>query len=192
MRAIVAIRAHPLGTDGKYLLAAALVALAVQQIAVHVIPVSDVSTAIRPVIFVVTTAVVVFVAFSLRMLVGAWLVAAGILLNCIPIVAHGGTMPVAWETVSASGSFPEITDELLGEQIPGSKDVLLLRKDIHFEPLSDRYFVDPPVYRSNIYSLGDFAIFAGIAVAIIELASFVISGRLPATLWRGRSLLAVI
>ncbi len=188
MRAIVAVRTHPLGADGLLLLAAALVALVVQQVAVRALPVSGGWDAVRQGTFVVTTAVVVLVALKLRMLIGAWLVAGGILLNCLPIVAHGGTMPVAWETVDASGSFPSISENMLGEQIPGSKDVLLLRKDIHFEPLSDRYFIDPPVYRPNIYSLGDFAIFAGLAVAVVELISFVLSGRLPASLLKTRSL----
>ncbi len=188
MRAVVAVRTHPLGADGPILLVAAFGALIVQQVAVRALPVSDGWDLLRQVTFVVTTGVVVLVAVGLRMLLGAWLVAAGILLNCLPIVAHGGTMPVAWETVQASGAFPSITEDMLGEQIPGSKDVLLLRNDIHLEPLSDRYFIDPPVYRPNIYSLGDFAIFAGIALAIVELISFVLSGRLPVSRLMPRSL----
>ncbi|MCA9853914.1 MAG: DUF5317 family protein, partial [Dehalococcoidia bacterium] len=99
MRAIDAVRIHPLGTDGKTLFAIAIVALAVQQIAVRQIPVSGDWELVREGIFIVTTGTVVLVAISLRALIGAWLVAAGILLNCVPILAHGGTMPVAWETV---------------------------------------------------------------------------------------------
>jgi len=187
MRAIDAVRIHPLGTDGKTLFAIAIVALAVQQIAVRQIPVSGDWELVREGIFIVTTGTVVLVAISLRALIGAWLVAAGILLNCVPILAHGGTMPVAWETVRDSGSFSNISQDMLGDQIPGSKDVLLMREDIRFEPLSDRYFIDPPVYRPNIYSLGDFLIFAGIGVAVVELAAFVASGRLPARAWRRRA-----
>ncbi|MEO6397482.1 MAG: hypothetical protein ABIP13_03335, partial [Tepidiformaceae bacterium] len=38
----------------------------------------------------------------------------------------------------------------------------------HFFALSDRYTVDAPFYGKNIYSLGDFVLFAGGAVAILQ------------------------
>ncbi len=48
------------------------------------------------------------------------------------------------------------------------KDILLRRADIHFYALSDRYTVDAPFYGKNIYSLGDFVLFAGGALVIAQ------------------------
>jgi hypothetical protein len=141
------------------------------------LPAAEGYEALRQAAFVVTTAAVLYVALRLRTLIGAWLIALGIVLNCVPMLAHGGTMPVAWETVSSSGAFPEITEQMLGEQIAGSKDVLLLRDDIRFEWLSDRYYVDPPIYRPNVYSLGDFVIFAGVALAAVESLLWAVRAR---------------
>ena len=173
MRAVVAARAHPLGTRGLPLLCVGLGAFVLQQGAIRLLPADDRFELVRQAIFVATTLAVLFVAWKLRTLLGAWLLAAGIVLNCLPMLAHGGNMPVAWETVSASGAFPEITEEMLGSQVADSKDVLLMREEIRFEWLSDRFFIDPPVYRPNIYSLGDFVIFAGVAVALVELGLWV-------------------
>jgi hypothetical protein len=173
MRAALAARAHPLGTRGLPLLCVGLAAFALQQGAIRLLPADDGFDLVRQALFVATTLAVLFVAWRLRTLLGAWLLAAGIGLNCLPMLAHGGNMPVAWETVSASGAFPEITEGMLGSQITDSKDVLLMRDDIRFEWLSDRFFIDPPIYRPNIYSFGDFVIFAGVAVAAFELALWV-------------------
>ena len=131
---------------------------------------------LRRAIFYSTTAVLIVLALQLRHYVGAWLVAAGIVMNFIPISAHGGLMPVAWETIRDSGEWPEITEADIGEQVTNSKDIVLWRADIRFEPLSDRYLVELPLYGSNIYSLGDFVVFAGVGLAAIQIVYEVARG----------------
>jgi hypothetical protein len=117
---------------------------------------------LRRAIFYSTTVILIGLALMLRHYLGAWLVAAGIAMNLIPIAAHDGLMPVAWETIRDSGEWPEITEADVGSQVPNSKDIILRREDIRFEALSDRYVVTLPWYGANIYSLGDFFIFAGV------------------------------
>jgi hypothetical protein len=134
----------------------------------------------RRAIFLSTTVVAFAVAFRFRCLLGAWLVAAGIALNLAPIIAHGGLMPIAWETVRDSGYFPTITVEQVGGELPGSKDILLLRDDIRFAALSDRYALDAPLTSPHIYSPGDFVLFAGLVLGVIEIIAWAVLGALPA------------
>ncbi|HNO66614.1 MAG TPA: hypothetical protein PKK39_09730, partial [Tepidiformaceae bacterium] len=47
----------------------------------------------------------------------------------------------------------------------------------HFFALSDRYVVDLPVYGTNIYSLGDFVLFAGLGLVVIQVAGELVTGR---------------
>jgi hypothetical protein len=101
------------------------------------------------------------IALLFRRFYGAWLIAAGISLNFLPMLAHGGLMPVSYTIVRDSGAFPDITEAQIGQQLHNGKDVLLRRDDIHFYVLSDRYTVDAPLYGKNIYSLGDFVLFGG-------------------------------
>jgi hypothetical protein len=48
--------------------------------------------------------------------------------------------------------------------------VLLAKGDIRFEPLSDRYVLTLPGYGTNIYSLGDFVLFAGVGLVGLHAA----------------------
>ena len=167
------------GTSGVVLFVAAGVCLALQLVGMSIIPVDHEFAWARRGIFLVTTLVVFAFAFRFRYLLGAWLVAVGIALNLLPIIAHGGLMPIAWETVRDSGYFPEITEDQVGSEMPGSKDILLMRDDIRFAALSDRFPVDAPLNAPNIYSLGDFVLFAGLAVAAMEILAWVVVGVLP-------------
>lgn len=124
---------------------------------------------LRRILFFATTAVVVALAVRLRRYIGAWLIAIGILMNMLPMAAHGGLMPVSYEVIEASGAFPEITEDTIGKQVPNSKDIVLYRDDIHFELLSDRFFLEVPGYGPNIYSAGDFVAFAGLALAAVQV-----------------------
>lgn len=138
---------------------------------------------LRQVIFFTTTAALIWLALKFRWLLGAWLIAAGIALNLVPIAAHEGLMPVAYETIRDSGEWPEYTEDDIGSQVANSKDIILWRDDIRFEPLSDRYVVTIPGYGPNIYSLGDFIIFAGVGLAAAQLIWYAFrpeQGRRPA------------
>ncbi len=153
--------------DLWFLAAAAAIFLA-QQLAISFMATGGVEGAVRRALFFATTAILVLLALRFRRFWGAWLVAAGILLNLIPMAAHGGAMPVDIAIVESSGAFPEVTREHLGSQTNHGKDVVLERDDIHFFALSDRYVVDLPGYGTNIYSLGDFVLIAGVALIIVQ------------------------
>ncbi len=60
--------------------------------------------------------------------------------------------------------------ELWVRALHNGKDILLWRDDIHFYQLSDKYTVDAPLYGVNIYSLGDFVLFAGGTLVAIQAA----------------------
>lgn len=156
------------------LLLGAVAILVAQQLAISNLGLDGVEADLRRGIFFVTTPVLIGIALCFRRFVGAWFIAAGIALNFLPIAAHGGLMPVSYAIVRDSGAFPEITEAEIGRQLHNGKDILLLREDIHFFPLSDRFTVDAPLYGTNIYSLGDFVLFGGGALVIVQaLASLV-------------------
>lgn len=157
-------------------LAAALLIFGVQRFAVTTLGQDGAPADLRRAIFFISTALVVVVAVHFRRYYGAWLLALGVLLNFVPMASHGGLMPVAWEVIEESGAFPQVTGADIGRQVPNSKDIVLLRRDIHFEPLSDRYVVDLPAYGTNIYSIGDFVAFAGLAAAAVQIVLLVFIG----------------
>jgi hypothetical protein len=153
-------------------LLAAIVMFASQQAAIRRIATDGAAGSFRRSLFLVTTLLLVALALHFRRYFGAWLIAAGILLNLAPIVAHGGLMPVSYSVVHESGAFPEITEADIGHQLGNGKDILLPKGQIHFEALSDRYTVAVPAYGTNIYSLGDFVLFAGAGLVVIQALAF--------------------
>lgn len=156
------------------LLLGAAAILVAQQLAISNLGRDGFEADLRRGIFFFTTPVLIGIALCFRRFAGAWFIAAGIALNFVPIAAHGGLMPVSYAIVRDSGAFPEITEAEIGRQLHNGKDILLLREDIHFFPLSDRFTVDAPLYGKNIYSLGDFVLFGGGALVIVQaLASLV-------------------
>lgn len=167
------IRARwPSGRFGRWrdpaVLAIAMVLLGLQELAVsHLSP--DGSWAwLRRTVFFVTVPVMVLAALNFRRFAAAWLIALGITMNFLPMALHGGNMPVSYEIVRDSGAFPEITADYIGGQIANSKDIVLLREDIHLFLLSDNLVLTLPGYRTNIYSPGDVVIAAGMLVAVVE------------------------
>jgi Family of unknown function (DUF5317) len=143
----------------------------VQQIAIRRIGVDGYAGGLRRTLFFVTTVILIGLALHYRRYVGAWLIAAGIGLNLMPITAYGGLMPVSYRVVRESGIFPEITEADIGQQLGNGKDILLRDDQIQFSALSDRYYLAIPVYGGNIYSLGDFVLFGGVAVVVLQAAA---------------------
>lgn len=139
-----------------------------QQMAISFMPLDGDAGVARRVLFFVTTVALAAMALHFRRFVGAWLVAAGIVLNLLPMAAHGGAMPIDYAILARSGAFPEVTEAEIGRQTNHGKDIVLRREDIHFFMLSDRYIVDLPVYGTNIYSLGDFVLFAGLGLVVLQ------------------------
>jgi hypothetical protein len=147
--------------------------LVLQQVAVRGLGPSGGEALLRRGIFLVTTILLIAMALRFRRFAGAWLVALGIALNLPPILAHGGLMPVSYDTVAASGLLPGLDEGDIGTQIHGSKDIILADGDIQLEWLADRFIVSVPGYGANIYSLGDFILFAGVAVAAGEALALI-------------------
>lgn len=151
-------------------LAIAVTLFALQQVAIRAFALDGAAGSLRRAIFLSTTVALALLALRFRRYLGAWLIAAGILLNLVPMASHGGLMPVSYRVVHESGAFPEITDADLGKQLGNGKDILLRDDEIRFEPLSDRYTLDLALYGTNIYSLGDFVLFAGVGLVILQVA----------------------
>ena len=141
-----------------------------QQLAISYMPLDGTAGAARRLLFLFTTIVLAGLALWFRRFIGAWLVAAGILFNLIPMMAHGGAMPIDYAIIERSGAFPEVTEADIGRQTNHGKDIVLRRDEIRFFWLSDRYIVDLPLYGTNIYSLGDFVLFAGLALIVLQAA----------------------
>lgn len=152
-------------------LATAAVIFVAQQVAISNLGTGGAAGAFRQALFFSTTVVLALLALKLRRFWGAWLVALGIVLNLIPMAFHSGSMPIDYAILERSGAFPEVTREDIGKQTNHGKDVVLERRDIHFFALSDRYIVTVPVYGTNIYSLGDFVLFAGLALVVVQAAA---------------------
>lgn len=163
---------------------AAVAILVTQQVAISNLGRDGGEALLRRGIFFVTTPVLIGLALAFRRYLGAWVIAFGIFLNFVPIIAHGGLMPVSYAIVRDSGAFPEITEADIGKQLHNGKDILLWPEDIHFYELSDKYTVEAPLYGVNIYSLGDLVLFAGaLLVAVQAVAGLAGSrgNRLPPT-----------
>lgn len=163
--------------DSVVLAIAALIFVA-QQVAISSLGTDGSSGIFRQVLFFTTTVALALLALKLRRYWGAWLVALGILLNLVPMAAHRGSMPIDYAIIERSGAFPEVTRDDIGRQTNHGKDIVLERDDIHFFALSDRYVITLPVYGPNIYSLGDFVLFAGLGAVVTQaVAMAVVSGR---------------
>ncbi|MGH2634471.1 MAG: DUF5317 family protein [Tepidiformaceae bacterium] len=148
-----------------------LVLFAVQQFAIRRLGIDGVQSDLRRGLFLVIAVLFMGLALHYRRYFGAWVMAAGIGLNLLPIIAHGGLMPVSYATVHDSGVFPEITRADVGKQLGNGKDILLDPADIRFPWLSDRFVVTMPLYGANIYSLGDFVLFTGVVLVVVQLAA---------------------
>lgn len=150
-----------------------------QQLAISHLGTGGAAGTFRQVLFFSTTVLLALLALKVRRFWGAWLVALGILLNLVPMAFHSGSMPIDYAILERSGAFPEVTREDIGKQTNHGKDVVLDREDIHFFALSDRYVVTVPVYGTNIYSLGDFVLFAGLGLVIVQAAGMAVWRRAP-------------
>jgi hypothetical protein len=159
-------------------LAGAVLASVVQEFAVARLARHGSEASARGWLIFATTFVLVFAALRFRRFVGAWLVIAGLVLNLAAMAPHGGLMPVSLDHVRQSGLFPSITADDVGRQLPNSKDVVLERRQVRFYVLSDRHQLTLPWYGPNIYSLGDFVLFGGVALAALQ-ALLGLAGREP-------------
>ena len=153
------------------MLAVAAVIFLAQQLAISNLGTDGASGVFRQVLFFSTTVVLAGLALWFRRFWGAWLISLGIVMNLVPMAFHKGSMPIDYGIIERSGAFPEVTRDDIGEQTNHGKDVVLERDDIRFFWLSDRYVVELPWYGTNIYSLGDFVLFAGVGGVLVQVVA---------------------
>lgn len=143
----------------------ALLALLTQLIAVRA-PLGDDDLPRRILLVLSYLLLLAFVALNVRH-VGIAVIGAGLLLNFAAIIANGGLMAITPETILKTGSLPD--DAVVGEWLPGSKDVLLERGDVHLWFLTDRLTWDAvsPAFRA--FSIGDAIIVVGLILVLAEI-----------------------
>ena len=107
-----------------------------------------------------------FVAFNITR-IGIAVIGAGLLLNFIAILANGGLMAITPETILKSGTLPD--DAVVGEWLPGSKDILLERADVHLWFLTDRLVWDDISSVFRAFSIGDVIIVVGLALTLLDI-----------------------
>ena len=110
-----------------------------------------------------------FIAVNMRL---PWLriIALGVALNFVVIVANGGLMPVSPETLSEIA--PEYSATVLdGNPVPNSKDILLEKRETALWWLSDIFTL--PRFLSSwkiAFSAGDVVIIMGLLYLVISAA----------------------
>jgi len=145
--------------------ALALLALLTQIIAIRA-PLGDDDLPRRILLLASYLLLLIFVAANVYR-PGIAVIGAGLLLNFAAIVANGGLMAITPRTILKTGSLPD--DAVVGEWLPGSKDILLERGDVHLWSLTDRLTWDAisPPFRA--FSVGDVVIVVGLALTLAEL-----------------------
>jgi hypothetical protein len=115
---------------------------------------------------------------------GIAIIGIGLILNFAAILANGGMMAIAPETILRTGQLP--ADAVVGEWLPGTKDVLLERSDIRLWFLTDRLVWDPISGVVRAFSVGDLVIAAGLVVTLVDLFGPRVR-RVPSTLPAGEA-----
>jgi hypothetical protein len=92
---------------------------------------------------------------------GLGLVGLGLAMNLLVIVANGGQMPIAPETLAAAGR----QEAAVGSRTPSGKGIVLSSDDTRLALLSDAIVLPLPG-RPKIVSIGDMLTFVGLAFAV--------------------------
>ena len=143
----------------------ALLALSVQVIAIRA-PLGDDDLPRRILLVISYTLLLAFIGANVNR-IGIVVIGAGLLLNFVAIVANGGLMAITPETIMKTGSLPH--DAVVGEWLPGTKDILLEREDVHLWFFTDRLTWDAISSVFRAFSIGDVVIVAGLAVTLLDL-----------------------
>jgi hypothetical protein len=95
--------------------------------------------------------------------------AAGLAMNLAVIVANGGLMPIAPETIRAAGREAwKVGDGSPGTRVAQSKDIIRAREETWLEPLADRYWTGLPGRLGVIFSAGDVVLLAGVCTLVVR------------------------
>jgi lipoprotein signal peptidase len=118
-------------------------------------PVADRVGDFGPLLYVVSTAVVLGAVLRNWQITGLPIVVVGALSNAAAILANGGFMPVSPGALLALGrSFPDTYSNSSIVAHPA------------LEPLTDIFAVPPPLPFANVFSIGDVQIAVGVVVVI--------------------------
>lgn len=139
----------------------ALVALGVQLTLVRFMPEQ---AGLARLLFPLTHVAILAVAWVNRDLAGMRLLAAGVALNLVVIVANGGFMPVAPEALAQAGMAESAQSVALHTRRAASKGFVLTREETTLWWLSDIIALRLPI--QTIFSPGDILIAAGILLFI--------------------------
>lgn len=110
--------------------------------------------------------VLIFVAWSNRSLPGVNLILLGIVLNFLVIVANGGFMPVAPQTLIRDGHTHLVAALESGARVAKSKDVLLWPEQMRLWFLCDIFVIPERYPLAGSFSLGDILIASGIFIVL--------------------------
>ncbi len=133
-----------------------LVALIVQAIFIRGLP--DWTWAAR-VVFPLTHAAILAVAWLNRDLDGMWLVAAGVALNVIAMLANGGLMPIPPEALVQAGLAPDEQSVALYTRLINSKGIILPKQEATLWWLGDVIALRPV---ETVISIGDIVLVPGL------------------------------
>lgn len=106
----------------------------------------------------------------------------GVALNLSVMAANGGWMPIAPETLVASGRTErwKVGDLLPGTRVAHSKDVIVRAVDTRLEPLADRFTTGLPGRLNVVFSLGDVVILAGVGALVVRAMTAPARSAVPA------------
>ena len=120
----------------------------------------------RAMILVLSYLILIFVAWSNRSLPGMNLILLGIVLNCVVIVANGGFMPVAPQTLIRGGHTHLVAALEPGARVARSKDVLLWPEQTRLWFLSDIFVIPERYPLAGSFSLGDIFLALGVFILL--------------------------
>jgi hypothetical protein len=129
-------------------------------------------------LIVASHAALLAVALRNWRLAGATIAALGVAMNLAVMLANGGLMPVAPETLARAGRVEawKIGDGTPGTRVAQSKDVILPAADTWLEPLSDRYWTGLPGRLSILFSAGDVVLLVGVMFGIVRTMTYAQAG----------------
>jgi hypothetical protein len=119
-------------------------------------PISDRVGDLGPVIYVASTLLVLVVVLRNIRVVGMPLVALGAVSNLAAIIANGGYMPTSPSAAAAAGHVET-----------GTYSNSAIMADAVLAPLTDIFAMPAWLPFSNVFSIGDVLIGAGVAMAIV-------------------------
>jgi hypothetical protein len=143
-----------------------LVAFTAQMVAVYGAGRADDGVAIP--LILGSHAALVLVALLNNRLPGARVLLVGLAMNLACMLANGGLMPVAPETLAMAGRVEEwkIGAGTTGTRVQGSKDVILPVDQTQLALLSDRYWTGLPGRLGILFSLGDVLLVVGVSTFV--------------------------